>query len=492
MAEELLHAKQDNPQKVCGCLNGMISSMEEFWNSKKGFDASLLLQHPGLLRFSIMSLNQIKKLNESKHSGWEPSLYDMLMLRDTELKFRTICIHIFDTFREILEQYGGWLIGDWADKKTMECYERLGCGEGDKELNVDYLIGTNAESLVARGKMHSALCRIERVEINNLLHAKDLLSAICPGTVDIAKCFEATERNYSKELYKRTQRDLKHEAQKYKPSRSASLTPEIWGELMENEDKALELAVKGKLVDSEDEHFDAFTEDMRKGMENSYDLMQKIINVSSDDNLFDFEYAAEGHVRFYDALNQDNVDLALELILRHNLIRCETFPDLRLQYENWLNPEKTVETMSETDKAILGRLLEYVRNCDWQSPATDKNVSKWMRTLFGCNDEELEPIDVESAKLFRDFFKSGRGGGNDRVEISMANILGFLMRYQLIVGGQQQISTSVFGSNDQKGNINKGRDGNASKAFENLESFMTKYLEKIIVKQVQNSIKIAF
>lgn len=77
----------------------------------------------------------------------------------------------------------------------------------------------------------------------------------------------------------------------------------------------------------------------------------------------------------------------------------------------------------------------------------------------------------------REFFKSGRG---ERVVISTANIVGYLMRHQLIGGGAQTISTTIFGDSEQVNNINKGKDGGASAAFKELEPLLDKYLKKIL------------
>ena len=481
MAEELFYAKQDNPQEACGFLNGMISGLDKFLDDERDLEAPLLLQHPSLLHFCMMAHQQIKELKAYKDAGWQFSLYDMLMMRATASRYKAICKRIYDCFSKTLNQYGGWLVGDWADRECLEFYEENCQGSADDELNVDFLKETNKESLDARGKIHSALYRIEQVELAELKLGKDILDAICPDAEAIAMHFENAARNHAKEFDKRTLRDLKREVQRYKPSRSATRTPEIWGLLMENENKAFELAVRGELVKSDDEHYEAFTEDMRKEMENSYDLMQKILNVSTDDGLFDFEYAAEPHINFFGSLSQNNYELVLELILRHNIIRCETFPELKAEFEQWKNYEEDEERLSEVDQALLNRLLVYISKADWQAPATSDKVKKFFRTLFGDDREQLEAADLDNTRLFREFFKTGRGGNTaDRVVISMANILGYMKRFQLLTNSSQQISNDVFGNTNQVGNIDKGHDRNASQSFANLEVLMDKYRQKIM------------
>lgn len=89
----------------------------------------------------------------------------------------------------------------------------------------------------------------------------------------------------------------------------------------------------------------------------------------------------------------------------------------------------------------------------------------------------LDAEDVVLTRKVREFFKTGRG---ERVVISTANIVGYLMRYQMIGGGALAISKSIFGDAEQVNNINKGKDGGASAAFTELETLLDKYRKKII------------
>ena len=155
---------------------------------------------------------------------------------------------------------------------------------------------------------------------------------------------------------------------------------------------------------------------------------------------------------------------------------------------NYLTPYLHEETQDEQtylstqDQALQKRILGYVSHGDWQMPATFDNVRAWLSTLFGGDTAGLDEEDVEKTRAFRDFFKGGRAGEDtDRVELSMANILGYLMSYQLLAGGQKQISTEFFGNDGQVNNINKGKNGEGSQAFKNLIPLMDKYRVRVIV-----------
>jgi len=130
--------------------------------------------------------------------------------------------------------------------------------------------------------------------------------------------------------------------------------------------------------------------------------------------------------------------------------------------------ENDSASISSQDQALLKRILDYVPCGEWRMPATCDNVRLFFTEL------------MENAE-FRDFFKDGRAGSEtDRVEVSLANILGYLMSYQLLAGGQKQISTDFFGYDIQVNNINKGKNGEGSQTFKNLIPLMDKYRVQVI------------
>lgn len=133
--------------------------------------------------------------------------------------------------------------------------------------------------------------------------------------------------------------------------------------------------------------------------------------------------------------------------------------------------------LSDADRSILSRVCTLLKKGDWQEPATATNVVQLISTLFGDDSKLLDAEDREQTRLMREFFKTGRG---ERVVISTANIVGYLMRYQLIGGGALAVSKAIFGDAEQVNNINKGKDGGASAAFAELEPLLDKYRKNII------------
>lgn len=175
-----------------------------------------------------------------------------------------------------------------------------------------------------------------------------LLEDVIPSDREIQDDVEIAFNEYCKKFRNDAMRKLKQEVQQYKPYRGAQLTTEVWGEALRAEDDVLDLAIKGggALVQSTDKRFEYYGEDMRQLMENNYNLLQKIKDVSLDEQLFDLKYAAEPHINLYDKLTAENLDIFLDLILRRNLIQCEMYPNLKDEFETWLRQVLTEENES--------------------------------------------------------------------------------------------------------------------------------------------------
>lgn len=137
-------------------------------------------------------------------------------------------------------------------------------------------------------------------------------------------------------------------------------------------------------------------------------------------------------------------------------------------------------TLTEQDSKILNEIFTLVNKGDWKSPATTEKVGLFFTTLFGCEKNLLDKEDVEEAKKFKDFFKRGRSGGNSRVVISFANMVGYFMKNGLLVDSQKKVNNDFFKNEDLTNNINKGKSGGGSKDFNSLIPLLDKYRKRII------------
>lgn len=437
---------------------------------KKYMDKSILLQERFIFHSLVEIVDDIKAVVANVgEDGLLDELEDILLVRDIKKAYLKLHDSLWKMFNEVSSQLRNHK-EQWGDTKCIETYINNNHAAGRTDLTEEFLKNTNIVSLYARKYTCSAIDNIVQVEMNELDNGLTLLEKICIDEEHIRKKVESALIEYSNDFYQKTLKGLKREAIKFKTEdRSLHLSPEIWGKVMENEEKALKLAVDGKLSSFQDKEglYDGFSEEQCKLMEDNGALMQKILDVGTDDELFDFDYAAEEHNQLFTLLTPENIDLFYYLILRHNIIRCETFPELKEKNKEWLNKYKE-ETLSDADKGLLGSLLNYVEKADWQKPANSENVKKFITKLF----EHRE---------FRDFFKEGRGAKTGRVEVSVANILGYLKDYNLLAGSPKKISNDVFGNEGQVNNINKGMNNDGNKKFKDLLPLMDEYRQKFIV-----------
>ena len=206
-----------------------------------------------------------------------------------------------------------------------------------------------------------------------------------------------------------------------------------------------------------------------KGYEERYCLLRNMVNLKAGRYILNEDIACKYYNRKGDQLPKDSLTKFVNFIVITSYI-----------YEKFDGMAAPPDKLSDADTALLLRILNYTERVDWQKPATCDSAKLFIRTLFGDDTRYLKDTDREKTRTFRDFFKTGRAGQKtDRVDISMANIIGHLIQLQLIGGGLQDISKTVFGSIGQLNNINKGIRNEANRAFSEIVSFMDDYLHII-------------
>lgn len=205
----------------------------------------------------------------------------------------------------------------------------------------------------------------------------------------------------------------------------------------------------------------------REGNEEKFALLCQMLTLTEDRLEVNEQVAGKYMFTRNDSLKP----LDMKLFFRFVGICDEVHREVRILADN------SLLQLSDADRLILKRVCAFLKKGDWQQPATSENVRLLICTLFGDDTKLLDAEDKGETRKVREFFKSGRG---ERVVISTANIVGYLMRHQLIGGGAQTISTTIFGDSEQVNNINKGKDGGASAAFKELEPLLDKYLKKIL------------
>jgi len=286
------------------------------------------------------------------------------------------------------------------------------------------------------------------------------------------------------------------------------LETDHWCRMKVTEDKALALAAKGSLQNSKDETLGDYDGGDKFLMDTNSKMIELLLDTYSDDKLFDFNvlynaklFPDDNYYSLFDILDYYNIDLFYRLVLRGNIIRCQIYPELQPIFEAWLKGEETVQKaidnvadkekktcaakcqLSDDDKKRLGEIKGILEKGKWNAPANKENVAEFIEVLYGEKPKLLDKEDIESSDEFRRFFRTGRGSDNfSRLQISTANVIGYLMECGYLDNTPLQLSRDFFGKEGNENNINHGKKDNRSAAFEKLIPFMDKYRLKIIEK----------
>ena len=306
-----------------------------------------------------------------------------------------------------------------------------------------------------------------------------------PSEEEIIYTLDCELRKHAKEDGQSIYRELRKIFLELKRTNNQSQSSNVWAQVLEVEDDAFRLAIAGKLIEKKERLFDHYDEDKRKFWTDNYKLLQKIKDTCIDDELFDVKLAVETY-NLLSVLSADNLDLFCELVLRRNIIHSEMFPELKAQYEEWLNrvneqPEESRDNeLSEARKSKLDEIIEILQKGNWKLPATAENIKQLLNTIFGRNMTLLEDGDEQLCEAMWAFVESGTG---NRMEVVPANLAGFFLEENLLNGSPKTISDDLFGkNNNQTNNINKGNSSRRSNAFREVIPFLTKYTNKIIRK----------
>ena len=311
----------------------------------------------------------------------------------------------------------------------------------------------------------------------------ELTTGYKPNQDEIIFCLENELRKYAHEIGNKIERDLKKTAQTLKPYRNAPLTPNVWGQVMQQEDDMYEQAINTKVGEIDEKYLENISVTTNMLIDN-YSLLQKIKNTCLDEELFDIRLSVGTH-NLLSSLNSNNLDLFYELVLRRNIIQREMFPDeLGTKYEEWLNPIK--EQQSEEDEEIglsiarqskLDDIISILQKGYWKQPATAENITLLLNSVFG---KDTSLLDEGDDALCEKMWALVEGGGGDRMVIMPANLAGYFAEENLLAGSPKEISNALFDNGNQVNNINKGNSNRCSAAFKGIIPFLKKYIDKII------------
>lgn len=177
-----------------------------------------------------------------------------------------------------------------------------------------------------------------------LLHMRLLLCQVLQDGDQVTKPFEVTckelvtviisgFRKYVAKHHRRIEKLLRHHSNSFRPRRTSPLTPEVWGELYDAEERATEAADAEVLMESEG--FGYLDGHERMMMQQHHALLSRIQLNCIDEEIYNFKDAIECNDLLED-LSDGNLDYFYERVHRRNLIQIGMFPHLKEEYEEFL------------------------------------------------------------------------------------------------------------------------------------------------------------
>lgn len=277
----------------------------------------------------------------------------------------------------------------------------------------------------------------------------ELLSGYKPTQKEIIVALEKELRQYAKEVGSNVERDLRKIAQNLKSSRSSPQTSDVWGKVMDEEDKLFDLAINGCLGETEEKQLEHIPATKEQLIDN-YSLLQKIKTTCLDEELFDIRLSVETHNLLL-SLNADNLELFYELVLRRNIIQREMFPDkLKAQYEEWLNPSGNEDTQNQNESqkeinyfAPQKNLQEMLKQDCFNEVRKDQKYDKKWTDAFV---EDL--MKSEYGKTIAEDWALN-GSRNKRNQIK-GHVFGVLKDAGVLEGGYDTIAAKVVGKDEAR------------------------------------------
>lgn len=146
--------------------------------------------------------------------------------------------------------------------------------------------------------------------------------------------------DYARRERKQEEKRLKMQAQKMKRERYEVLSDKHWCEVLECEERVMKLAGEGKMESAAEESYDECDKEMCRAMEENRVLIREMMQIWTDDELFDMEQLLSENCCIMGLLTVDNIGLFARLVLRGNIIRSKMNEELRRKFEAWIGDEE--------------------------------------------------------------------------------------------------------------------------------------------------------
>ena len=476
--------------KVMDYLHNQISEIGNYP------EKSLFFQDPRISEawlHLVGLLEEFENYSSLQHrDSTETKVLHILSLRMVKIKYRELYEAYYHQLKELLDGYGGWLSGECLSKDGMDMLsdERFTKYMGEVGEAENYLAMLNSKAPEVRSAMFTMLSDILNIMLAVAKRGQQLISERFPTLDDFVKALDDDLRAFTKENKEAMLREMVEDLNRhYKNKRTDPNLPELWGEMLSEDEDALMLAKKQKLSKCETARQEHWGEAGKKEMDENGELMGRIYEMCYTNKLIDLKNP-DNVQGILPLLNYRNIEMFYKKIIRRNLIQCEMFPRLKAQYDEWLNYEKEEEevvenvedaNMNRSRMSKLDEIINIMQKGNWKKPATARNIECFLNAVFGRDISLLENIDSLQCERMWALVEGGRG---DRMTVMPANLAGFFSQENLLGGSPKEISNELFGVNsDQCNNINKGKSKNCSNDFAKVVPFLKKYTKKLILQE---------
>lgn len=210
---------------------------------------------------------------------------------------------------------------------------------GDTDSMKQQFTDLSSKMLKLCSGMQSTLTDIRNLLLPVMDRGRDIIHKQSPSREKIVKAIDNDLREYTFYVADRFLDDMKRDLDRhYKTKLSDPYSFELWGEMLNAYNEALQMAMEGRFGDCYDEKHELWDEDVRRKMDENSELIRRIWWLCYNDKFIDLTYPSDqGDV--VPLLDAGNLDMVYEIIVRRILIQCEMFPELKDKFNAWMNPK---------------------------------------------------------------------------------------------------------------------------------------------------------
>lgn len=413
-------------------------------------EKSLFFQDPSIIEawlHLVGLLEEFENYSSLLHrDSTETKVLHILSLRMVKIKYRELYESYYHQLKDLLDGYGGWLSGECFSKDGMEMLsdERFTKYMGEIGEAENYLAMLNIKAPEVRSAMFTMLSDILNIMLAVAKRGQQLISERFPTLDDFVKALDEDLRAFTKENKEAMLREMVEDLNRhYKNKRTDPNLPELWGEMLSEDEDALKMAKKQKLSKCETARQEHWGEAGKKEMDENGELMGRIYEMCYTNKLIDLKNP-DNVQGILPLLNFRNIEMFYKKIIRRNLIQCEMFPRLKAQYDEWLNLSNVDLNQKEINLYAPQRHLQEMLKQEWfKELVRDKKFDKIWTDVF------VE--DLMKSKYGKTIAEDwGSGGSRNKRDKIKGNVLGTLKDAGVVKGGYDTIAAKVVGKDEAR------------------------------------------